>query len=101
MNKIFICCIIILISTSTIAQSKLKKIELLKSRADLKVSEDSKDILQIEYPNGKTVLKNVSDYNPSLSKQSYASTFDSTIIDLTTIDTSKDKEKFKFWKECL
>ncbi len=99
MIKILLCCTIIFISTLIIAQSKLKKIELLKSRTDLKVAEVSKDILRIEYPDGKIVMKNVADYKSSLSKQAYAPTFDSTIIDLTTIDTSLYFQKYKFWQE--
>ncbi len=99
MTKIFFCCIIIVLSPLIAAQSKLQKLELLKNKTELKATEVEKDLFRIEYPNGDVKIKNTAEYLPSLNKQNYSPTFDSTIIDLSTIDTTLYNTKFKFWRE--
>ncbi|NWG28355.1 MAG: T9SS type A sorting domain-containing protein [Ignavibacteriaceae bacterium] len=84
-------------------QSKEEKLQQLKSREDVKVTELEKDLLKIEYPNGKVLLKNIADYQYPASgiKTTYSPTYDSTIIDLTTIDTTLYYYKYKFWQTVL
>jgi len=96
--------LLIIISSITVAQiSRDEKVEKLKNRKDIKVTEIEKDILRIEYPNGKVMIKNIGEYqNPVSSNQhpvTYSPTYDSTIIDLTTIDTTLYYQKYSFWLE--
>lgn len=92
--------IFILLITFTFAQDTVKeKVEYLKQNDLLKVTEVEKDIIKIEYPSGKTKVKNIGEYqqnNPSFNK---SPTFATTEIDLTTIDTSLYHDKYKFWQE--
>ncbi|GMU95008.1 T9SS type A sorting domain-containing protein [Ignavibacterium album] len=83
-------------------QSREEKLEQLKRRSDIKVTEVEKDIIKIEYPNGKVMYKNIGEYQrPTTNSQQplYSPTFDSTIIDLTTIDTTLYYHKYSFWQE--
>ncbi|NWG28354.1 MAG: T9SS type A sorting domain-containing protein [Ignavibacteriaceae bacterium] len=100
-----VCCLLLIVSSSSLAQlSREEKVEQLKSRTDIKVTEVEKDILKIEYPNGKVMYKNIGDYQPSTDYQqptTYSPTYDSTIIDLTTIDTTLYYYKYRFWQEVL
>lgn len=83
-------------------QSIEAKLEQLKRRSDIKVTEVEKDIIRIEYPNGKVMYKNIGEYQrPTTNSQQplYSPTFDSTIIDLTTIDTTLYYHKYSFWQE--
>jgi len=81
-------------------QNREEKVNQLKTRTDIKVTEIEKDLLKLEYPNGKVLLKNIGDYILNTqNKINYSPTFDSTIIDLTTIDTTLYYQKYKFWQE--
>ncbi|MBI1931979.1 MAG: hemagglutinin [Ignavibacteriales bacterium] len=74
----------------------------LKTRSDVKVTEVEKDILKLQYPNGKLLYKNIGDFrqdNKSLQKMEYSPNFDSTIIDLNSIDTSLYSNMYSFWQE--
>lgn len=103
MSKIFVCCLLFVLSNTFYAQqTKEEKLQQLKSREDIKVTEIEKDILKLEYPNGKVLYKNIGDYNPQTTnniQQTFSPTFDSTIIDLTTIDTTLYYQKYSFWQE--
>jgi hypothetical protein len=108
MKSIIVCCLLFALSSTVFAQySREEKLEQLKSRTDIKVTEIEKDILKIEYPHGKVIYKNIGDYKyPASSiphsggqRSEYSPTFDSTIIDLTTIDTMLYYQKYKFWQE--
>jgi hypothetical protein len=81
--------------------SREEKLEQLKRRDDIKVTEIKKDILRLEYPSGKVLYKNIADYRPPTTnnKLIYSPTYDSTIIDLTTIDTTLYYKKYRFWQE--
>jgi len=105
MSKIFIC-LLFAINFFSFSQSQYQsreeKLEQLKSRQEIKFTEIEPNILKIEYPNGKVLYKNIGDYQPSLDYQhptTYSPYFDSTIIDLTTIDTSLYCHKYRFWQE--
>ncbi|GBD87984.1 hypothetical protein BMS3Abin03_01918 [bacterium BMS3Abin03] len=84
-------------------QTREEKLAQLRQRKDIKVTEVEKDIIKIEYPNGKTILKNIADYQPptTYNQPTYSPTFDSTIIDLRTIDTTLYYQKYSFWQEVL
>jgi len=104
MKKIVVCCLLMLVSCLSFAQqSKTEKLRQLKTRTDIKVTEVEKDLLKLEYPDGKIRYKNIGDYKPpitnALQKTTYAPTYDSTIIDLTTIDTMLYYQKYKYWQE--
>ena len=103
-KKLIICFLLILLGSFVLAQSKEEKLVQLKTRSDLKVTEVQKDILKLEYPNGKVIYKNIADYHypeSSIQKPVYSPTYDSTIIDLTTIDTTLYYNKYSFWQEVL
>ncbi|HSW54196.1 MAG TPA: T9SS type A sorting domain-containing protein, partial [Ignavibacteriaceae bacterium] len=71
-------------------------------RSDIKVTEIEKDILKIEYPHGKVMYKNIGNYQPPTTNSQqpmYSPTYDSTIIDLTTIDTTLYYQKYSFLQE--
>ena len=108
MKSIIVCCLLFAVSSTVFAQySREEKLEHLKSRTDIKVTEIEKDILRIEYPQGKVIYKNIGDYKyPASSiphsggqQPEYSPTYDSTIIDLTTIDTMLYYHKYSFWQE--
>ena len=101
MQKVIVCCLLLVVSCFLSAQSREQKLEQLKSRTDIKVTEIQKDILKLEYPIGKVLYKNIADYKPQTNnhRQIYSPTYDSTIIDLTTIDTTLYYEKYSFWQE--
>ncbi|HSW53899.1 MAG TPA: hypothetical protein VLH59_02310, partial [Ignavibacteriaceae bacterium] len=65
MGKLLVFCLTLVIISITNAQiSKEEKVEQLKSRSDIKVTEIEKDILKIEYPHGKVMYKNIGNYQP-------------------------------------
>ncbi|MBW7869355.1 MAG: T9SS type A sorting domain-containing protein [Ignavibacteriales bacterium] len=101
MRLLFVCCMLLFISSFLFAQqNREEKVNQLKTRTDIKVTEIEKDLLKLEYPNGKVLLKNIGDYILNTqNKINYSPTFDSTIIDLTTIDTTLYYQKYKFWQE--
>lgn len=99
--NLLVCLLFILVGTSLAQQSREEKLYQLKNRSDLEATEAEPDLLKIEYPDGKTLYKNVADYKPQTSKHPliYSPTYDSTIIDLTTIDTMLYYYKYSLWKE--
>jgi hypothetical protein len=98
-----ICCLLFVLSNAFFAQqSKEEKLKQLKSRSDIKVTEVEKDLLKLEYLNGKVIYENIGDYIQLTNYQlptPKSPTYDSTIIDLTTIDTTLYYQKYKFWQE--
>ncbi len=77
-----------------------EKIEQLKSRENIKVTEMEKGIYQLHYSNGKIIIKNTNDYKlPPNAKIKYSPTYDSTIIDLRTIDTTLYYQKYSYWQD--
>lgn len=102
MKIFFVCCLLFVLGGFVLAQSKAEKLQQLKNREEIKVTEVEKNILKLEYPNGKVMYKNIEDYqHPVSSSQQpeYSSTYDSTIIDLTTIDTTLYYEKYLYLQE--
>ena len=106
MRLTIVCCLIILVNIFSYTQNRYEtreeKLEQLKTRTDIKVTEVEKDILKLEYPDGKVLFKNIADYQPTTDNQkptTYSPNYDSTIIDLTTIDTTLYYQKYHFWLE--
>ncbi len=106
MKLVFVCCLLFVVSSFFFAQNRYEtrneKLEQLKTRIDIKVTEIEPNILKLEYPGGKVRYKNIADYQhqaSSIQQQVYSPTFDSTIIDLTTIDTTIYYHKYSFWRE--
>ena len=98
-----VCCLLLVISGIAVAQiSKDEKVNQLKDRTNLKVTEVEPNLLKLEYPNSKVLFKKIADYKPpesNIQNPVYSPTYDSTIIDLTTIDTTLFYQKYKFWQE--
>ena len=106
MKLTLVSCLLFVVCSTSLAQNryetKEEKLEQLKTRSDIKVTEIQKDILKLQYPNGKVLYKNIGYYKPITDQQqptTYSPTYDSTIIDLTTIDTTLYYYKYKFWQE--
>ena len=103
MKKLLVCCLLVVVSCSLFAQqSKQEKLQQLKTREDVKVTEVEPNILKLKYRNGKTLYKNIGEYQPptnnSLQKTIYSPTYDSTIIDINTIDTTLYYQKYSYWQ---
>jgi len=94
-------CLLFLVSSVSLAQmSREERLQQLKDRDDIKVTEIEKDILKLEYPNGKVLYKNISDFrSPITDNLNYSPNYDSTIIDLTIIDTTLYYQMYSFWQE--
>ncbi len=101
--RILVCWLIIVQVCAGLAQqNREEKLQQLKKRGDIKVTEVEKDILKLEYPNGKLLYKNISDYQypaSSIQQPVYSPTYDSTIIDLRYIDTTLYHHKYQYWQE--
>lgn len=83
-----------------LSQAREEKLRQLKIREDIKVKETQPNLLQLEYPNGKVMYKNIGDYVVDEKENiTYSPTFDSTIIDLTNIDTTLYHKKYSYWQE--
>ncbi len=110
-----VCYLLFAVSISFAQQSREQKLQQLKTRTDIKVTESTaggeKDILKLEYPGGKVLYKNIGDYSSELRSAGTSQypesgilhpvspTFDSTIIDLRYIDTTLYYHKYSFWQE--
>ena len=104
MKKILVCCLLVVVGCSLFAQqSRQEKLQQLKTREDVKVTEVETNLLKLEYRNGKVLYKNIGDYKPpannGLQKTSFSPNYDSTIIDLRTIDTTLYYQKYSYWQE--
>lgn len=101
MFKIFVISLLCFFNFLLVAQqTREEKLQQLQKRSDIKVTAVDKDILKLEYPNGKVLYKSIGEYITKVENRiTYSPTFDSTIIDLTTIDTTLYYQKYKFWQE--
>ncbi|MFA4923081.1 MAG: VCBS repeat-containing protein, partial [Ignavibacteriaceae bacterium] len=103
MKKILVCWLLIVVSCFSFAQqSRQEKLQQLKNRKDVKVTEVEPNLLRLEYRNAKVLYKNIGDYKPlttnNLQKSNLSPTYDSTIIDLRTIDTTLYDQKYSYWQ---
>ncbi len=98
-----VCRLLFVVSCFSFAQqNREEKLQQLKNREDIKVTEIEPNILRLEYPNGKMLYKNIGEYITNIENRiTYSPTFDSTIIDLTTIDTTLYNQKYRFWQTVL
>ena len=92
LNRLFIVVLIYLFVAGglTFSQSlfpnRAEKIDLLKSRNDIKVTEIEKGIYKLQYPNGKTLFKNTNNYkSPADVELKYSPDFDSAELSLASI----------------
>ena len=106
MKKIFVCSLLFAVSSFLFAQSteggREEKLQQLKQRDGVKVTEVEKDIIKVEYPGGKVLIKNIGDYKyqeTGMHQPAFSPKYDSTIIDLRTIDTTLYYHKYNFWQE--
>ena len=102
MIKILVCLsIIFLVSTTPAQQSRKEKLQELKNRSEVNVTQLERDLLKLEYPSGKVLIKNIADYKQQTNshKQNYSPTYDSTLIDLRYIDTTIYHHKYQYWQE--
>jgi hypothetical protein len=101
MKKVIVCCLLFVVSSSLLAQlNKEEKLQQLKTREDIKVTEVEPNLLKLEYPNGKVLYKNIADYKPPTTNNIiFSPTYDSTIIDLNNIDTTLYSGMYSFWQE--
>jgi hypothetical protein len=104
-NVVFIFCLFYLAANFSFAQSDniSEQIKRLEDFFDVKVSYADSNILKLEFPNGEITYRIIGNYKPinHSYEQNYSPTYDSTIIDLTTIDTTLYSDKYKFWQEVL
>jgi hypothetical protein len=98
--NLLVCLLFILVGISLAQQSREEKLQQLKNRSDLNVTEVKPHILKLEYANGKVLYKNISDYcSPVTDDLKFSPIYDSTVIDLTTIDTTLYYQMYSFWQE--
>ncbi len=106
LNRLFIVFFICLLAigklsfSQTLFPDRTEKLQQLKSRENIRETEIEKGIYQLQYSNGKTLFKNTNDYkSPADVELKYSPNFDSTIIDLRTIDTTLYYRKYSYWQE--
>jgi len=100
MKQLIAVIIFISLMNFTFSQVTVKeKVEYLKQHAEIKIIEIEKDIIKIEYPSGKTKIKNIGEYTQPETNLNKSASFAITEIDLTTIDTSLYHHIYKFWQE--
>jgi len=103
MKIFFVCCLLFAVSSFSFAQNtREEKLQQLKNREDIKVTEVEPNLIKLEYPNGKVMYKNIGDYQrleSSMQYLEYSPTYDSTIIDLTNVDTTLYYQIYSFWQE--
>jgi hypothetical protein len=104
MNKIIVICLVFIAGGYLFAQtSKINREKILAKiyeERDIKITRVEPNILRLNYPDGKVKYENIGDYKSySLNKITYSTSFDSTIIDLTTIDTTLYYQKYSYWQE--
>lgn len=104
MNKIIVICLVFIAGGYLFAQtSKINREKILTKiyeERNIKITEVEPNILRLSYPDGKVKYENIGEYKShSLNKITHSPSFDSTIIDLTTIDTTLYYRKYSFWQE--
>lgn len=85
-----------------LSQAREEKLWQLKTREDIKVTEVEPNLLKLEYLNGKVLYKNIADYQypaSGIQQLAYSPTYDSTIIDIATLDTTLYYQKYTYWQE--
>ena len=74
--------------------SKEEQLELIKSRGDIKVTEEENDIYRLEYPEGR-----VQYYNLGKIETYLGDTIPTTVIETWNVDTMLYKDMYYFWQE--
>lgn len=100
MKKLLPVIVIFLFTSNINSQHKSEYIDMLRQRNDVSVTEIQANIFRLEFSNGKILYKNLNDYiEPEQNKVIYSPTFDSTIIDLSLVDTNLYADKYHLWRE--
>jgi hypothetical protein len=84
--------------------SKEEKLQQLKTRDYIRATEIEKDLLKLEFPNGKVMHKNIADFDQQPTTYyphptTYSPNYTITEIDLRNIDTTLYYDKYSLWKE--
>ena len=74
--------------------TKEEKLEWMKSRGDIKVTEEGNDIYKIEYPEGRSQY-----YFFGNTENYQTDSIPTTVIETWNIDTNLYKDKYYFWQE--
>jgi hypothetical protein len=74
--------------------SKEEKLEWIKSRGDIKVTEEGDDIYRLEYPGGRTLH-----YNFGKTETHQTDSIPTTVIETWNVDTMLYKDMYYFWQE--
>lgn len=80
-------------------QSREEMIANLKSPKDIKVSELGNDIIKVDYPQNKTKYFNTNNYENTKTNSLKSASYDSTVIDIWSIDTTLYYQKYTLWTE--
>lgn len=104
MKKTIFISLLLVIGNLLFAQSskagKGENLSKLNKHSDIKITEVEPGILKLNLNNSKVIYKNINDYTPkTLNKIAYSPTFDTTVIDLTTIDTTLYYQMYDYWQE--
>ena len=92
----YILLIILLCFNILLAQSSKEELLKVISRNDLKFTEETKDgIYKVEYPDGKTIHKNLT------SRTVKNQTVSTTTINVWEIDTTLYQNMYTYWQEVL
>lgn len=93
--KLFVCCLLFVVSGTVFSQQSIEeKLQQLKSRNDIKVTEVEKDVYKIENKfSGETLLENLSDEIKYRANEN----IDSMVIEIFSIDTSKYSDMYRHW----
>ena len=75
------------------------KLERLKTHSGIKTVEIEPGIFQITFSDGHSLIKNVNDLKTYTHKLNYSPNFDSTLINLITLDTIPFYRKYSYWQE--
>ena len=75
------------------------KLEQLKTHSGIKTVEIGPGILQLTFSDGHSLIKNVNDLKTYTHKLNYSPNYDSTIINLITLDTIPFYQKYSYWQE--
>jgi hypothetical protein len=74
--------------------SKEEKLEWIKSKGDIKVTEQGNDIYELEYPGGRTLH-----FNFGKTETTQTDSIPTTVIETWNVDTMLYKDMYYFWQE--
>ena len=91
----YILYIVLFTSVLTFSQTnKKEKLEQIKSRGDVKVTDEGNDIYRFEYAGGKVIYKYLGDAEEQDTNQ-----IPTTVIDTWNVDTTLYEDMYTYWQE--